>query len=108
MFKRIRKAMAFFVFSLAYVLIFLGNKISRRKKEKDIVGFASDFFSGNVKYLYQEMENYASVKNYFVTGNKSELDRLKPSKMETYYYMDIRRIPLFLHACKLLKITIFL
>jgi len=96
MLKKLRKAMAFFVFSLAYVLVFLVNKISRRKKEKDIVGFASDFFSGNVKYLYQEIENCAGVKNYFVTGNRSELDRLKSSKMETCYYMDVRCIPLFL------------
>lgn len=96
MLKKIRKGMMFFVFGLAYLLVLMVYKTFLRNGKKKVVGFASSFFGGNIKYLYQEMKNYVDVKMYFVTGNKSELDRLKSSSVETYYYMDIICIPLFL------------
>ena len=98
MFKKIGKGMMFFVFGLVFLLVLIVYKKFLRKGRKKAVGFAANFFGGNIKYLYQEISNYTGLKVYFVTGNKEELDRLKSSDVEAYYYMDINRIPLFLRT----------
>jgi len=85
----------------AYVLIFLlfcipGVEKLLFKKKKKLVGFAFDYFSGNIKYLYQEMKNYPEIEAYFVTTIKKEAEKLRLSGVNAYYYRDVKRIPLFL------------
>jgi CDP-glycerol glycerophosphotransferase (TagB/SpsB family) len=78
------------------VFVFLAYKMFLKKRKKEIVGFASTYFKGNIKYLYQEMKDYEDVKVYFVTGDREELNRLRSYNVNAYYFMDIMRIPLFL------------
>jgi CDP-ribitol ribitolphosphotransferase len=85
----------------AYVLIFLlfcipGVEKLFFKKKKKLVGFAFDYFSGNIKYLYSEMRNYTEVELYFVTTIKEEAEKLRMSGVNAYYHRDVKRIPLFL------------
>lgn len=74
----------------------LGKMLS--KKDNIIVGFAFSYFSGNIKYLYQEMETYSEIEVYFVTPFKEEAEKLKLSGVNVYYYRDLKRIPR-LRAC---------
>lgn len=96
--KRIMKSVEFSVFGLVYFLVLIFYKGFSKRRKKKVVGFASGFFGGNIKYLLQEMKNYAGVTVYFVTGNTSELDRLKSSNVRTGYYMNVTHIPLFLRT----------
>lgn len=94
--KMLKKNMSFFVFSLVYIFFLIPHKTFLRKDYKNLVGFASGFFNGNIKYLYQQVKTHADIKVFFVTGNISELSRLKSSNIQAYYYMDMHCIPLFL------------
>ena len=96
--KKIRKGMTFLAFGLAYLLALIAYERFLRKRGKKVVGFASDFFCGNIKYLHQEMTNCTGLKLHFVTGNEEELKRLRSSDVEAHYYMDINHIPLFLRT----------
>jgi len=80
---------------LFYVACLL-TLIHKKKKNTHVVGFVYDVFVGNVKCLYHEMENRKGITIYFVTANKKELERLRSSNVNAYYYMDIRRFPQFL------------
>jgi len=60
------------------------------------VGFASQHFNGNIKYLYEEMDkNYKNIKIYFVTESGEELARLRGTNVEAHHSRDIRKILLF-------------
>jgi CDP-glycerol glycerophosphotransferase (TagB/SpsB family) len=98
--RKIRKAMKaldFVAFFSVYSLFSLVYK-KPLKKGVNIVGFASSHFSGNVKYLHREMKKQRDIKVFFVTGEKEELERLRSSDVDACYYMDIKRIPLFLRT----------
>lgn len=92
-----RKALDFAVYFLAYI-IFSVPYVEKMffKKRKKVVGFAFDYFTGNIKYLYQEMKNYPSIEVYFVTTIKKESQKLKSSGVNACYYRDLKKIPLFL------------
>jgi CDP-ribitol ribitolphosphotransferase len=93
----LEKVLSFATYFLAYLLFSIpgiGKMLS--KKNKKIVGFAFDYFSGNIKYLYQEMKNYPEIEAYFVTTIKKEAEKLRLSGVNAYYYRDVKRIPLFL------------
>lgn len=81
------------VFNLAY-LLYAAFSIFIKKDEK-IIGFAADYFDGNIKCLYEEMKNYESIKVYFVTNDKEKLEIVKETNIEAYYCRDIKKIPLF-------------
>lgn len=93
----IRKALSFAVYFLGYLVFSIPyvEKIFFKKRKK-VVGFAFDYFSGNIKYLYQEMKNYPDMEVYFVTTIKEEAEKLRLSAVDAYYYGDVRKIPLFL------------
>jgi len=93
----IRKALSFAVYFLAY-LVFSIPYVEKMffKKRKKVVGFAFDYFSGNIKYLYQEMKNYTGIEVYFVTTIKEEAEKLRLFGVNVYYYRDVKKIPLFL------------
>ena len=81
------------LFNLVY-LLYAAFSIVFKKDEK-IIGFATDYFDGNIKCLYEEMDNYKGVNGYFVTNSKEELEKLKETDIEVYYCRDIKKIPLF-------------
>lgn len=59
------------LFNFAYLLYLSIPKLSGN--DEKIVGFASQHFNGNIKYLYEEMnQNYNNVKLYFVTENSAD------------------------------------
>jgi CDP-glycerol glycerophosphotransferase (TagB/SpsB family) len=82
------------LFNCTYLLYSSIPKLSGN--DEKIVGFASQHFNGNIKYLYEEMnQSYNNVQVYFVTESSAELERLKESNVEAYHCRDIRKIPLF-------------
>lgn len=91
------KLIRYLVFFLALFFLLPVYRIASRKKE-DIVGFACDWFRGNIKYLYEEMKKYEGIKIYLVTKYKKELARIKSSNIVAYYDMDVTKIPLFLRT----------
>lgn len=92
-----KKITEFFSSLLAYFLLLPISTIFSKKSE-NIVGFGSNYFGGNIKYLYEEMNTYNGIRIFFVTGNKKELERLKASNVNAYYNRDIRNILLFLRT----------
>ena len=92
--KKAIKALNFALFSVAHVLSSMVYK--PRKQQKKIIGFAGARFTGNLKYLYQEMAKYNNVKVFFVTGNKADIEKLKKAGIDAHFYMDTKSIPLFL------------
>ena len=95
--RRTREIIDILLFLFAYFLALSVFKALLRKRE-NIVGFASTYFTGNIKYLHEEMNNDKRVEIYFVTSSKNELERLKPSNLDSYSGIDIKRIPLFLRT----------
>ncbi len=91
------KAMSYIVYFTVYLLVLIPyvDKLLFRKQKK-VIGFAYDYFSGNIKYLYPELEKYPDVEAYFVTRIKTEVKKLKLSGINAYYSQDIKKIPLFL------------
>ena len=82
------------LFNCAYLLYSSISKLAGN--DEKIVGFASQHFNGNIKYLYEEMErNHKNIKIYFITNSGHELKRLKEANVEAYNYRDIRKVPLF-------------
>jgi len=92
--KKVMKALNFALFSVVYVLSSMVYK--PRKRQKKIIGFAGARFTGNLKYLYQEMAKYNNVKLFFVTGNKADIETLKKAGIDAHFYMETKSIPLFL------------
>jgi len=92
-----RKLLNFAAYGLVYLLFYIPviEKLLF-KKRKDLIGFAFDYFAGNIKYLYEEMKNYTGIEVYFVTTIRQEVKELRASGVNAYYYLDIRENPRFL------------
>ena len=93
---KIKKLLNFIAFAPTFIL--LSAFIKPIKARRKIVGFASAYFSGNVKYLYLEMMRNPNFKTFFVSGEKNEIERIKKIGVDAHYYMDFKSIPLFLRT----------
>jgi len=92
--RLVKKALNLILFNITYIVYTPIAQLS--KKDVKIVGFSSEHFNGNIKYLYEEIDkNYNSMKIYFVTESAAELERLKEANVEAYNCRDIRKVPLF-------------
>lgn len=78
-----------------FILIYIMWPVNYCKNSRYQIGFANNYFNGNIKCLFEEMQNYDGIKIFFVTNIKSEVKRLEKKGVESYYCRDISRIPLF-------------
>jgi len=82
---RKKKLIGYFSSLLAYFLLSPIYTIFS-KKNGNIIGFCSDYFGGNIKYLYEEMMTYKGIRIFFVTGNKKELERVFRGTLRSIRY----------------------
>ena len=81
------------LFNLIYVLCAIISKLS--KNDENIVGFSGSHFNGELKYIFEKLEDYGDVKLFFVTELHEELERQEKDSVDAYYCRDICKIPLF-------------
>ena len=91
---KMKKLLDFTIFALAFLLLSLFIRPTKGKEK--IIGFAAWQFSGNIKYLYLEMEKHPNLKVFFVSGEKDEIEKAKKMGVDARYYLDVKSIPLFL------------
>ncbi|MDQ1261108.1 MAG: CDP-ribitol ribitolphosphotransferase / teichoic acid ribitol-phosphate polymerase [Euryarchaeota archaeon] len=81
------------LFNLIYILYYIKYKLF--KNNEKIVGFSSSHFNGELKYIFDKLENCGGVRLFFVSELHEELERLEKDSVDAYYCRDIRKIPLF-------------
>jgi len=91
---KMKKLLDFTIFAPAFLLLSLFIRPTKGKEK--IIGFAAWQFSGNIKYLYLDMEKHPNLKVFFVSGEKDEIERAKKMGVDARYYLDVKSIPLFL------------
>jgi len=92
-YKKRKIASLVLYFLLYFVFRFILKPFLR--KRKNIIAFAHMWYTGDIKQLYEKMKHCKDVKVYFVTKSKEELERLKSSEVDAYYYMDKKAFLLF-------------
>lgn len=72
--------------------------IIKPKKDEGVIGFASNLFSGNIKYLYEFLEDHSDYSIFFVSPNDDEVKRLQTNGLNAYYVSDMKALPCFLRT----------
>lgn len=84
------------LFNIIYILY---AKISMpSKNEEKIIGFASHHLNGELKYIFDKLEERKDITLFFATELQEEQKRLEDNFVAVYYCRDIHKIPLFVRT----------